>query len=205
MSVDNPKVRQCALETCDEDNLPCIHSSDRPLIDRKSVFVAHAARVQNITQVKGVISKLMKNKKTAKATHNIMAYRIVMPDGFVLQGCDDDGETAAGGRLLDLIQLMKVQNIVIVVSRWFGGTRLGADRFRDINKCAKQLLEEAKLDKIKPVDDNKSRREHKRRDCAFHGGYEMVKSFHNLGNELHRLHSALKDNVGLNGCYKEPE
>ncbi|KAG0167543.1 hypothetical protein DFQ30_005978, partial [Apophysomyces sp. BC1015] len=162
VTTDNPKVRLCALETYDEKYLPSIHSSTAPLVDRKSVFVGHAAQVHDIVQVKAVISKLMKNKKIAKATHNIMAYRIDMSDGYVVQGCDDDGETAAGSRLLELMQLMNVQNVVVIVSRWFGGTKLGADRFRDINKCAKQVLEESGLDNFGHKSD-KTKRKHKNR------------------------------------------
>ncbi|KAG0184879.1 AP-1 adaptor complex sigma subunit Aps1 [Apophysomyces sp. BC1034] len=45
-----------------------------------------------------------------------MAYRIDMSDGYVVQGCDDDGETAAGSRLLELMQLMNVQNVVVIVN-----------------------------------------------------------------------------------------
>lgn len=53
---------------------------------KKSVFVAHLAPVDNLTQVKLVRETLMLNKKVAKATHNIMAYRIVRDDGIILQG-----------------------------------------------------------------------------------------------------------------------
>lgn len=76
---------------------PPIYSSPEPLVDRKSVFVAHVAQVTSTDEVEAVMSKLLENKKIAKATHNIMAYRIVMPDGRMLQDNDDDGETAAGG------------------------------------------------------------------------------------------------------------
>lgn len=76
--------------------IPDIFSSE-PLVDRKSVFVAHVAPVQSARQVQRVVAKLLENKKIAKATHNIMAYRIVLDDGRILQDNDDDGETAAGG------------------------------------------------------------------------------------------------------------
>ncbi|GAN04058.1 conserved hypothetical protein [Mucor ambiguus] len=75
---------------------PPIFTSEA-LVDRKSSFVAHVATVQNVHEVKVVVSHLLQNKKIAKATHNILAYRITMPDGKVLQDNDDDGESAAGG------------------------------------------------------------------------------------------------------------
>lgn len=83
-------------EEDDGEPTPEIFSSE-PLVDRKSVFVAHVAAVHSAKQVQKVMSKLLENKKIAKATHNIMAYRIVLDDGRVLQDNDDDGETAAGG------------------------------------------------------------------------------------------------------------
>lgn len=75
---------------------PTIFTSEA-LIDRKSSFVAHVATVHTVHEVKVVVSHLLQNRKIAKATHNILAYRITMPDGKVLQDNDDDGESAAGG------------------------------------------------------------------------------------------------------------
>ncbi|ORX51634.1 UPF0029-domain-containing protein [Hesseltinella vesiculosa] len=121
--------------------LPKIYSSE-PLMDRKSSFVAHVAEVHSAEQVDQVMSALLSNKKIAKATHNILAYRITLGGDRVLQDSDDDGETAAGGRLLHLLQILEVENVVVVVSRWFGGILLGADRFKDINNCARKALED---------------------------------------------------------------
>ncbi|XP_051767328.1 protein IMPACT isoform X2 [Ctenopharyngodon idella] len=56
------------------------------------------------------------------------------------QDCEDDGETAAGGRLLHLLQILDVRNVLVVVSRWYGGILLGPDRFKHINNCARNIL-----------------------------------------------------------------
>lgn len=58
-----------------------------------------------------------------------LAYRIQRGDGVVFQDNDDDGETAAGGRMAHLLQLMDVWNVLVVVSRWYGGVKLGPDRW----------------------------------------------------------------------------
>eukprot|EP00198_Chlamydomonas_reinhardtii_P003848 XP_001693184.1 predicted protein [Chlamydomonas reinhardtii] len=58
---------------------------------------------------------------------------------------DDDGETAAGGRLLHLLQAADVRNVVVVVSRWFGGVLMGPGRFTAINNTARVLLEQMGL------------------------------------------------------------
>ena len=58
-----------------------------------------------------------------------------------LQDSDDDGEAAAGGRLLQLLQLVQAENVAVVVSRWYGGILLGPARFALINNTARQLLD----------------------------------------------------------------
>jgi len=109
--------------------------------EKKSVFVARAAYVTSTDQAKGYLRHLLANdKKVAKATHNITAWRIHGPNETAFQDCDDDGETAAGGRLLHLLQLMDVWDIMIVVTRWYGGVHLGPDRFRLINTTARDAV-----------------------------------------------------------------
>jgi len=58
-----------------------------------------------------------------------------------LQDCDDDGEAAAGGRLLHLLQIVDARDVVVVVSRWYGGILLGPSRFTHINNAARNLLD----------------------------------------------------------------
>ncbi|XP_052011997.1 protein IMPACT [Apodemus sylvaticus] len=114
-----------------------------PITDRRSTFQAHVAPVVCPEQVKMVLGKLYENKKIASATHNIYAYRIFCEDKQTfLQDCEDDGETAAGGRLLHLMEILNVKNVMVVVSRWYGGVLLGPDRFKHINNCARNILVE---------------------------------------------------------------
>jgi putative IMPACT (imprinted ancient) family translation regulator len=40
------------------------------------------------------------------------------------------------------MQILNVENVVVVVTRWFGGIHLGPDRFKDINNIARTTLEE---------------------------------------------------------------
>ncbi len=60
-----------------------------------------------------------------------------------MEDCDDDGESAAGGRLLHLLAVSGVDSAVVVVSRWYGGVQLGPDRFRHINNAARNALVKA--------------------------------------------------------------
>lgn len=40
-----------------------------------------------------------------------------------------------------MFQIVDAKNVMVVVSRWYGGTHLGPDRFRHINNAARQVLE----------------------------------------------------------------
>ncbi|KAK5869928.1 hypothetical protein PBY51_024605 [Eleginops maclovinus] len=125
----------------DEEPPPIKHGNT--FTDRRSTFQPHLAPVVTPRQVKMVLEKLYENKKIASATHNIYAYRIYCKDkNSFLQDCEDDGETAAGGRLLHLLQILDVRNVMVVVSRWYGGILLGPDRFKHINNCARNILVE---------------------------------------------------------------
>ncbi|CAM2106551.1 unnamed protein product [Caretta caretta] len=158
-------------ESQEDEELPPINHGN-PISDRRSTFQAHLAPVVSPKQVKMVLAKLHENKKIASATHNIYAYRIYCEDKQTyLQDCEDDGETAAGGRLLHLMQILNVRNVLVVVSRWYGGIRLGPDRFKHINNCARNILVEysytssaeessKQLGKNKRVRKDKKRTEH---------------------------------------------
>ncbi|KAF2657115.1 UPF0029-domain-containing protein [Lophiostoma macrostomum CBS 122681] len=112
-----------------------------PTTEKKSVFLARVAPVSSPAQAKSYIQHLLStDKKAARATHNITAWRIHGLNGATYQDCDDDGETAAGGRVLHLMQLMDVWDVMIVVTRWYGGVLLGPDRFRIINSAARDAL-----------------------------------------------------------------
>jgi len=112
--------------------------------DRKSVFQGHTATVKSMDDVKAVIAKLYENKKIAHAAHNMYAYRIYSQEKQSwLCDCEDDGEDAAGGRLLHLLEILDAQDTLVVVTRWYGGILLGPDRFKHINNAARQVLESA--------------------------------------------------------------
>ena len=110
-----------------------------PLTDRKSIFQAHLAQVSSEEDVRIVFDQLKQNKKFALATHNISAYRLTI-GGKLISFRDDDGEDKAGDKLLDLLELMKLEGFLIIVSRWYGGIKLGNDRFKNIVTVAKQLI-----------------------------------------------------------------
>lgn len=89
------------------------------ITEKKSIFIARAAPVSSVQQAQSYLAHLLStDKKVSKATHNITAWRILGDGGVQFQDCDDDGETAAGGRLLHLLELMGVWGCMVVVTRW---------------------------------------------------------------------------------------
>jgi hypothetical protein len=110
--------------------------------EKKSVFLARAVQVKDLAQAQAFLDHLTAtDKKVAVASHNISAWRIKQKkEGGGGAIGSDSGETAAGGRLLHVMQLMDVWNVLVVVSRWYGGIHLGPARFRLINDVGRDAL-----------------------------------------------------------------
>src|SRR5512146_622329 len=86
---------------------------------RKSRFVANAAPVADIEAALAFIARV----SDRSATHNCWAYRIGAQYRF-----NDDGEPAgtAGKPILLAIDGQSLDHVAVVVTRWFGGIKLGA-------------------------------------------------------------------------------
>nr|XP_019008726.1 uncharacterized protein I206_06408 [Kwoniella pini CBS 10737]OCF47507.1 hypothetical protein I206_06408 [Kwoniella pini CBS 10737] len=137
--------------------------TSNPIIDRKSTFIGHSIKISNEKEIPLLINELLNDKKIAKAAHPaIFAYRLVKDSGgpagkIYNTDYDDDGETAAGSRLKHLLEILELENVLIVVTRWFGGIQLGPDRFKHINQAARDALELGGfLNDKKDKDDEKS-------------------------------------------------
>jgi len=91
--------------------------SGDPVTVKKSVFQAHYSTVSSVEEVYTMMEKLLQNTKVAKATHNIMAYRIERKDSTDNFLCDndEDGENSAGVKLAQLLDVIDVRNVVVVV------------------------------------------------------------------------------------------
>ena len=94
------------------------------IIEKKSRFIANLVRVEDKIQVENEISKV--KKKYHDARHNCIAYRIITKEG-VIEKSSDDGEPSgtAGMPMLNILQKNNLCNILIVVTRYFGGILLG--------------------------------------------------------------------------------
>ncbi len=96
--------------------------------DRKSRFYAHLYRVDDIRDVEERL-KLQK-RKYKKARHHCWAYRI-LADGEIVEKAHDDGEVGAPGKaLLEILRKNEMIGFLMVVSRIFGGVKLGVGGVR---------------------------------------------------------------------------
>lgn len=106
------------------------------LTDRGSKYAVSGGPVSDRSDVDAFLKDLKKAKKFAKATHNTWA--VILPDGTPLKG--DDGESGAGMVILNMLEGNDVEGHIIVVTRWYGVTKLGGDRFRRVKDCVSAYL-----------------------------------------------------------------
>ena len=97
-----------------------------------------AGAAQSREAVDEFLKALKKDKKFARATHNTWA--VLLGDGTPLKG--DDGEAGAGQVILRMLERADLRDHVVVVTRWYGGKKLGGDRFRHVQDCARAYLDE---------------------------------------------------------------
>lgn len=116
--------------------------------DRKSKFISRAKPV--CTEVEAISFINFIKEKHRDATHNVYAYS-VCENGVLLQRFTDDGEPSgtSGKPTLEAINRLNLLNVVVVTTRYFGGTLLGtAGLIRAYGKSAKLSIEEAKIIKM---------------------------------------------------------
>lgn len=117
------------------------------VVDRKSRYAVTAFPVASETDFTAGIGALLKGKKFRTADHNIAAYRIGSGDGKIAEYKNDgyrspSKESGAGIMMLDLMRQRGVVNWCIVVTRWYGGIHLGADRFKHVRNAAAAIIEQ---------------------------------------------------------------
>lgn len=93
------------------------------IVEKKSRFIAHVQAVETVDEAQEFIEAVKKQYWDAR--HNCSAFSV--GETNPLTRCSDDGEPGgtAGKPILEVIQGSGIRNIVIVVTRYFGGTLLG--------------------------------------------------------------------------------
>ena len=110
----------------------------------KSVFVGYAKPIKSEEEAVEFINEIKKKHKDA--THNVWAYTV--GKNMNIQRYSDDGEPqgTAGIPTLEVIKKEDLRDVAVVVTRYFGGTKLGAGGLvRAYTKGAKLGLEAGKI------------------------------------------------------------
>lgn len=108
------------------------------ITDRGSKYAVSGGPCNSADEAKAFIKTLCKKKKFAKATHNTWGF--LSAEGPIK---NDDGESGAGMVIVRMLEREKIENHIVVVTRWYGGKHLGGDRFRHVQDAVRHYLDNA--------------------------------------------------------------
>jgi uncharacterized YigZ family protein len=121
-----------------DKNLPIYKTISKPseglYKDKGSKFISYAYPVSTEEEVKDALEAVKKSHHAAR--HHCYAYRINPRD--IYERANDDGEPrhSAGTPILGQLQSFQVVNTLVVVVRYFGGTKLGVSGLINAYKTA---------------------------------------------------------------------
>lgn len=97
-------------------------SAQIEFVEKKSVFIGFSTIVKNEEEAQAIIKQ--KKKEYADATHNVYAYMI--GDNIARYSDDNEPQGTAGMPVLNSIRMSGITDVLVVVTRYFGGILLGA-------------------------------------------------------------------------------
>lgn len=107
------------------------------ITDKGSRYAVSGGVARSKVEAKAFLATLKRGKKFARATHN--SWAVLLADGSIVK--NDDGEAGAGLIIARVLEGADRRELVVVVTRWFGGVKLGGDRFRHVATAANMFLE----------------------------------------------------------------
>ena len=137
------------------------------IVEKKSKFIANVFYVETVEEAEEKVKEI--KKKYFDARHNCFAYSVFTKDGIVNR-FSDDGEPSgtAGGPMLNILNGKELTNVVVIVTRYFGGILLGTggliraytgaaqealgkleDVYKDLGLEAKLITTYPELEKLK--------------------------------------------------------
>ncbi|GGJ13713.1 hypothetical protein GCM10010885_23820 [Alicyclobacillus cellulosilyticus] len=119
---------------------PCTYEH----VIKKSRFIGHLAPVTSVAEAEARLAAVREAHRTA--THNCYAYTVGI--GVPVERFSDDGEPSgtAGRPILEVIRRRGLANALLVVTRYFGGTLLGANGLvRAYSDTAAGVIDTAEL------------------------------------------------------------
>ena len=101
------------------------NNSSAQITEKKSKFIANVIYVESQGEAEENIKRIKKNYYDAK--HNCFAYIVVEENGKIMKKSSDDGEPTgtAGAPILEILEKQQLCNVLVVVTRYFGGVLLG--------------------------------------------------------------------------------
>lgn len=109
-------------------------------VEKRSRFIGHIFRTETEEEAIACIRQM--REKYYDATHNVYAY--IIHGGTMRYSDDSEPQGTAGMPVLEVLRRENMENILCVVTRYFGGILLGAGGLvRAYAKSAKQALDEA--------------------------------------------------------------
>ena len=118
------------------------------LIEKKSKFIANAFQVKNKEEAENRINEISKEYFDAK--HNCYAY--IINDGKnIIEKMSDNGEPSgtAGMPILNVLKKRNLQNVLVIVTRYFGGILLGTGGLtRAYSGVTTQCIDKANIIKM---------------------------------------------------------
>ena len=100
-------------------------NSTAEIVEKKSKFIANVLYIETVEDAEQRIKEIKKQYHDAK--HNCFAYIVTDLNGNTVQKSSDDGEPSgtAGAPMLKILVGQNLSNVLVIVTRYFGGILLG--------------------------------------------------------------------------------
>ena len=123
-------------------------SGQHEIVIKKSRFICSLARTKTVEEAQTFIEQI--SKKYHDATHNTYAYTLGLNDNQVKASDNGEPSGTAGIPELKALQLMKLKDVTAVVTRYFGGIKLGCGGLTRAysNSCIEALAKSTKIELI---------------------------------------------------------
>lgn len=115
------------------------------ITEKKSRFIANIFHIETKEEAENIIKQI--NKRYFDARHNCYAY-IIIENNKKFEKCSDDGEPSgtAGAPMLTVLNKNNLSNILVIVTRYFGGVLLGTGGLvRAYSQAMSEALQKATL------------------------------------------------------------
>ena len=125
-----------------------VDAGEAEFTEKRSHFLGHVRRVETEAEARAFLDEM--RKKYYDARHNCWCY-VLHEGGVVRYGDDGEPQGTAGQPILNVLEREGVQDVLCVVTRYFGGILLGAGGLcRAYTKAAKDALDDAGISELRP-------------------------------------------------------